>query len=203
MEEAIMDGIGRHLSYANVAATLALVLAMSGGAIAATGGFSSGGKLQACVSEGGIMRLAKAGQKCKKGQTEIAWNQTGPDGPKGTPGAAGAPGTAGAAGAPGAKGAEGPKGASGESATVKWASINAGGGLRSAHGVVAAPLVEGKQYAVAFDSDITNCAIVATSNEPADENATITTGREGTEVFVYVRENEHSVIADFSIAAYC
>jgi hypothetical protein len=98
---------------------------------------------------------------------------------------------------------EGPRGATGESANVKWASINAGGGLRSAHGVVAATLLENKRYAVAFDSDITNCAIVATSNEPADEKATISTGRQGTEVLVYVSENEHSVIADFSIAAYC
>ena len=44
-----MERITRHLSYANVAATLALVFAMSGGAIAATGGFSGGGKLQACA----------------------------------------------------------------------------------------------------------------------------------------------------------
>jgi hypothetical protein len=198
-----MDGIGRHLNYANVAATLALVLAMSGGAIAATGGFSSGGKLQACVSEAGVLRLLKAGQKCKKGQMEIGWNQIGPEGPKGAPGAAGAAGTAGAAGAPGGKGVEGPKGTSAESAYVKCASIESPGQLRSAHGVVAATSVGGKHYAVAFDSDITNCAIVATSNEPADENATITTGRQGTEVLVYLRENEHSVPADFSIAAYC
>jgi hypothetical protein len=42
-----MQWIKRHISYANVAATLALVLAMSGGAVAATGGFSSGATLKA------------------------------------------------------------------------------------------------------------------------------------------------------------
>jgi hypothetical protein len=53
---------------------------MSGGAIAATGGFSSGGKLQACVNEEGGLKLLKAGKKCKKGQKTVAWDQTGPAG---------------------------------------------------------------------------------------------------------------------------
>ncbi|HTA14354.1 MAG TPA: hypothetical protein VK781_05795 [Solirubrobacteraceae bacterium] len=99
-----MKGIRRHLSYANVTATLALVLAMSGGAIAASGGFSSGGKLQACVNGEGVLRLLKPGKHCARGQQTVAWNQQGP---------AGAPGANGAAGAPGAQGATGPSGPSG------------------------------------------------------------------------------------------
>jgi len=90
----------RQLSYSNVVATLALLFAMSGGAIAASGGFAgSGGKLQGCVSGNGSFTLAKAGKKCKKGQTSVSWNQTGPAGPKGTSG------TTGATGAPGASSA--------------------------------------------------------------------------------------------------
>jgi hypothetical protein len=84
-----MGRVSRHLSYANVAATLALVFAMTGGAIAATGGFTSNGKLQACVNGGGGLTLLKAGKKCKRGQKTIAWNQKGPAGPKGAPGTSG------------------------------------------------------------------------------------------------------------------
>ena len=67
-----MERIGRRISYANVAATLALVLAMSGGAVAATGGFSAGGTLRACANEEGAIRLLKAGKKCAKGQEEFS-----------------------------------------------------------------------------------------------------------------------------------
>lgn len=80
-----MDGMRRYLSYANVAATLALVLAMSGGAIAATRGFSSGGKLHACVNGEGGLRLLKPGKHCTRGQQAIGWNQEGPAGARARP----------------------------------------------------------------------------------------------------------------------
>jgi hypothetical protein len=102
-----MEKVRRRISYANVTATLALVLAMSGGAVAATGGFSSAGKLQACVNEQGTIKLLKAGQRCKKGQKAVSWNQEGPAGPRGAQGAAGAAGTTGAAGPAGAAGPRG------------------------------------------------------------------------------------------------
>jgi hypothetical protein len=93
-----MDRIRRHLSYANVAATLALVFAMTGGAIAATGGFTSGGKLQACVGSGGTLKLIKGGQRCHHGQQKVAWNQTGPQGPVGPTGPTGPTGPSGLTG---------------------------------------------------------------------------------------------------------
>src|SRR5664280_2034745 len=102
-----MERIKRHLSFANVAAGLALLFSMSGGAIAATGGFSSSGTLKACVNEEGAIRLLKPGKGCKKGQKAVSWNQVGPAGAKGV---AGAPGTAGATGATGATGASGVQG---------------------------------------------------------------------------------------------
>src|SRR5580698_1464518 len=95
-----MERIRQHLGYANVTATLALIFAMSGGAIAATGGFSSGGQLHACVNGEGAIRLLKAGKKCKKGQSVVSWNETGPAGPAGGQGATGATGPQGAPGAP-------------------------------------------------------------------------------------------------------
>src|ERR1700759_2114115 len=92
-----MERLRGHLSYANVAATLALVLAMSGGAIAATGGSTSGGKLQACASSNGALKLVQPGKKCRKGQKAVIWNQTGPAGPKGATGATGIAGLNGSA----------------------------------------------------------------------------------------------------------
>jgi hypothetical protein len=105
-----MERIRGHLSYANVAATLALVFAMSGGAIAATGGFSSGGTLKACVNREGRLKLLKSGEHCKRGTKTVSWNQVGPAGAPGAPGAAG---PAGQKGADGIKGVQGPEGESG------------------------------------------------------------------------------------------
>jgi hypothetical protein len=190
-----MEGIGRHLSYANVAATLALVFAMSGGAIAASGGFSSGGKLQACVNGEGGLRLLKPGKHCARGQKTVAWNQEGPAGTAGAKGADGAPGAA------GGQGGEGPKGLNGESANVKWASISPAGTILVAHGVVASVLTGSHHYAVAFDTDITNCAVVATQNEGGTD--TVGVIRHGTEAFVYIHEGATLVEAEFSIVANC
>jgi hypothetical protein len=197
-----MDGIRRHLSYANVAATLALVLAMSGGAVAATGGFSSGGKLRACVNGEGGLRLLKPGKHCTRSQQAIAWNQEGP---------AGARGAIGSPGAAGPKGVEGPKGESGESANVKWASIDVVSGehglepeIVGAHGVVAVAKAE-QHVAVAFDSDITNCAVVATENGSFNL-FTVRVQKAGTEAKVTLRNTENGGIpelTDFSIVATC
>jgi hypothetical protein len=121
-----MERIRRHVSYANVAATLALVFAMSGVGYAASGGFTSGGKLQACVNEEGTLKLLKAGKHCAKGQKPVAWNQTGPPGANGAPGVtgiAGPVGATGAVGAVGAKGAEGAKGSEGSKGENAFTNI--------------------------------------------------------------------------------
>jgi hypothetical protein len=102
----ISKGLG--LARSNVIALLALFVALGGTSYAATGGFTSSGKLQACVNEEGGIKLLKAGKHCKRGQKAVAWNQTGPAGAKG---AAGAAGSAGATGATGPGGAANPNAA--------------------------------------------------------------------------------------------
>jgi hypothetical protein len=93
-----MERIRQHLSYANVTATLALVFAMSGGAIAATGGFTSApSSIKACVGGNGVLKL-QAGKKCRSGQKAVSWSQ---QGPAGAQGATGSPGATGPQGAPG------------------------------------------------------------------------------------------------------
>jgi hypothetical protein len=147
-----MKRISRHFSYANVAATLALVLAASGGAVAATGGFTSGGKLRACVTSEGSLKLLKAGKSCQKGQKLISWNQVGPQGPHGVNGA------------PGAAGGTGPPGSSGVPAAPLWAEVDAGGHLLAGSGVTnVAGNAEGRFFT--FNRDISKCGISATLNE--------------------------------------
>lgn len=198
-----MERIRKRLSYANVAATMALVLAMSGGAVAATGGFSSGGTLRACANQEGAIRLLKAGKSCKKGQTVVTWNQTGPAGAKGATGATGATGAAGAPGAAGPKGTEGTEGPPGEGADVKWAYIGTTGQIHAGSGVVAAVVAGGgDHYAVAFDEDITNCAVLVTPTGTGD-SATVEVVKAGTEARVYMREGNARVEAPFSILAEC
>jgi hypothetical protein len=151
-----MERIRAHLSFANVAAALALVFSMTGGAIAATGGFSGGGTLRACANEEGTLKLLKAGKHCKKGQKAVSWSQTGPTGAKGAAGAPGAGGPAGANGAAGSPGA---------SAVNLWARVAADGTLQAGSGVVAVTGTD--PYEVQFNREITKCGATATVNSGA------------------------------------
>lgn len=103
----------QRLTYANVTATLALFLALGGGAYAVTGGPAARGRAyRACVAtSSGAMRLVAGRRRCGRRERLIVWNQAGPRGvaglrgPEGGSGPPGAPGTDGAPGAPGAAGA--------------------------------------------------------------------------------------------------
>jgi hypothetical protein len=104
----MFSAIRTHLSYSNVAATLALVFALTGGAFAATshpGSGSTGSKASASVRP--VARTAKAKSKTKA-------SPRGPAGPKGATGATGPAGPTGPAGAAGSKGENGAPGANGE-----------------------------------------------------------------------------------------
>jgi hypothetical protein len=78
-----------HLTYANTAATLALVVAMGGGTYAVAGQLAAQKTIKACVTKSGdakgAVRIAK---KCKSHEKSLSWNQTGvagPTGPSGSP----------------------------------------------------------------------------------------------------------------------
>jgi hypothetical protein len=75
---------------------LALVIAVAGGAYAASGG-GGAKKITVCVAKGdGTLYQAK---KCAKKDKKLSWNQKGPAGPAGAKGAAGTNGANGANGA--------------------------------------------------------------------------------------------------------
>jgi hypothetical protein len=111
----------RRLSYANVMATVAVFIALGGGAYAAFGGIPDGsGVFHGCVdSRTGALRVVKSATSCHKtktvrrkgkkirlpGELAIAWNQKGA---VGMTGAAGSPGSPGGAGRTGDQGPPGP-----------------------------------------------------------------------------------------------
>jgi hypothetical protein len=78
--------IRARLTYANVISTLALFLALGGGAFAASKFVGPGGVVRLCVSPGGAVRVLKAGQKCGRGKTQVPVDQTGPRGQTGSQG---------------------------------------------------------------------------------------------------------------------
>jgi hypothetical protein len=114
----------RRLTYANVMATIAVVVAVGGGGYAVAQSGGSQGTIKGCThKKSGALRVLKAGKKCKRIERAIAWNiegpagQAGSDGPAGTGGAAGPQGAGGAAGQTGSAGATGPAGADGANGT--------------------------------------------------------------------------------------
>ena len=83
------------LTYANVMATIAVFLALGGGALAASGFVGAGGKINGCVDKHGVLTVLKPKKKCARGLTAISWNQTGGKGATGATGPAGAAGATG------------------------------------------------------------------------------------------------------------
>ena len=103
--------IRSRVTYANVAATIALFVALGGGAYAVTGIPDRGGVFHGCVNaKTGALRVVKAATSCRKartvhrgkrrvripGESAIAWNQQGPRGATGLNGVDGVNGVNGA-----------------------------------------------------------------------------------------------------------
>jgi hypothetical protein len=97
-----------------LAATIAAVVA--GGAGAAVAAIPGSGQIDGCYGRNGNLRVidTAAGGKCARGETPIAWSQTGPAGAPGAKGEAGPAGPQGPKGEPGEAGPAGPQGEKGE-----------------------------------------------------------------------------------------
>ena len=128
-----MDFLRRHFSYANVAATLALVFAMSGGALAASHYLINSTR----QINPNVLKVLKAGSG---GNGQNGANGTpGANGTQGNQGVQGNQGPAGPAGPTGSTGPEGPRGAEGprgpEGGSVgNWTPITPSSKLRQVSG---------------------------------------------------------------------
>jgi hypothetical protein len=109
-----MGFIRRRFTYANVASTLALVLAMGGGAYAAVGPVH-GREVHSCYSrKSGALRVVNAHARCRPHERTLNFNKRGPRGPRGPRGLVGPGGPVGLTGAAGKTGAKGARGATGK-----------------------------------------------------------------------------------------
>ena len=132
-----MRRIRRHLSYANIVASIALFLAMTGGAYAVVGNpfVGANGAISVCIQRSNhLLRVVTPGRKCPNHGIPLTVNQkgqparrdrtagthgaTGLQGPTGNVGATGPQGDIGATGAQGPAGPTGPQGPAGISSGV-------------------------------------------------------------------------------------
>jgi hypothetical protein len=117
-ERAVLNGFLSRLTYANVVATVAVFLALGGGAYALTGIPDGGGIYHGCVASSGALRVVTKASSCLKtktvkrgtrrvripGESAIVWNQQGRPGVNGGQGPQGlqGPGGTGPTGSPAA-----------------------------------------------------------------------------------------------------
>jgi hypothetical protein len=99
-----------HLTYANVMATIAVFIALGGGALAASGVISSNSQIRSCVGRHGNLTIVQRGKSCGRGKSLLVWNQQGARGRNGANGQKGAVGPKGDAGQNGAAGENGAPG---------------------------------------------------------------------------------------------
>jgi hypothetical protein len=93
--------------WAIIIGTLVLLLAV-GSAVASAAPWQSNATINGCVdNRTGLLIIARTGEGCPRGMTEISWNKTGPAGSPGPSGPAGSPGPSGPAGTNGAPGTNG------------------------------------------------------------------------------------------------
>jgi hypothetical protein len=83
------------VTYATAMATLAVFVAIGGGAYAVAGSSGSDGVIHGCArKKSGTLRVVNSGVPCKKSERAVTWNDQGPPGAAGQEGAAGAAGSA-------------------------------------------------------------------------------------------------------------
>jgi hypothetical protein len=120
--------IGRP-SPAMVVATVALFIALGGGAYAAVGNPFVGNRatIEGCVKNG-VLDVVKAGKHCPRGSTPLPFNEVGPQGNQGLQGIQGPQGPQGSQGSAGPKGDQGPPGPQGPGATSFFTTVAQGAG---------------------------------------------------------------------------
>ena len=180
----MLSAIRRRLSYANVVATLALVFAMSGSALAAKHYLINSTK-----------QINPKVLKKLKGQN----GKTGPIGPAGPKGETGTAGTPGAKGEPGA------------AATTLWAVVASDGTLvRHGTGTISSSEIVPGRYQVIFNREVSGCSYVATLGDTAHGVPPIgeigVAAREGNANGVYVETLNSSgteTAESFHVAVLC
>lgn len=173
----------RRPSPALILAIVALVLALTGSAIAAKRYLITSTKqispavLKQLASMSGTTGSTGAGPTGAAGPKGPAGDkgETGDKGPTGDPGATGQPGPEGPPGPQGPPGTSGGGGTGGGTANVAWAVVNGEGNTAriSESGISASRRVANAvgSYLVEFPTDVTDCAYEATIGLPGDDRS--------------------------------
>jgi len=163
-----VDFLRRHLTYANIVASLALFLALGGAAFAATqlprNSVGTGQLKPEAVTAGKIAKKTR-------NQLQGARGAAGQQGPQGKAGAKGAVGAKGATGATGARGLTGPTGADGTGPAFEVFTA----GAKVAPGQILAQTLGAGAYVITADVTATNTTEEA---EALPIECTITAGAE-------------------------
>jgi hypothetical protein len=143
-------------------ATVAVFLALGGGAFAATTGLTSkDGTIHGCVStRTHVLTVLKPGKRCGRGYVALTFSAkgargaTGPAGPTGQTGAVGAPGPKGDTGTAGKPGTPGTPG---ENAVSLFVSTLESGAIVNSSGSVSVSAGGNGSYIVTFPQDVSKC----------------------------------------------
>jgi hypothetical protein len=121
-------GIRSRLNYANVMSSIAVFIALGGGAYAARGTmFGRAGVIDECIGKQGTVRAIETGKHCHRGEQLVAIDEQGAPGKNGSSGSAGLQGHRGEGGATGGQGPTGPQGLVGP--TQGFATVNLSGAM--------------------------------------------------------------------------
>jgi hypothetical protein len=188
-----------HLSYANVAATLALAVALGGGSAYAAGKISAARIGHHAVTASKIDFNAVTGSKVRNGSL------TGKDVRDGTVASADIRnGTLKSQDFAANQLPQGPKGDPGAPATDLHGTVSAAGALTNSKGVSAVSAGAGATYTVTFDQDVGKCSPVATVGDAAGGIVSGAPGGAAQQVTFHTNNfggaaSEHA----FSFAVYC
>jgi hypothetical protein len=184
----------RRFSRIALAITAVAIVAIAGGITYAVAEIGGGGVINGCYKSGsrgddddddrghrkgsGQLRVIDpATERCRRHETPISWNQTGPQGAKGDKGDPGPQGPAGPPGPRGSTGRTGPRGPQGPA--MPWALVNSAGTLIRGSHVVATnrlptPAWGPAAYEVIFDRRVNTCGYVGSTWEsPTDPGSTV------------------------------
>ena len=151
-------------------------------AAVATAPRSDASTLYACVKKSGAARILTKKPRCKRDETKLSWNTTGPPGQNGAAGKEGAPGKEGKEGGSGGKGLTGSTGPAGEKgATGPEGGSSGGKGATGATGPTGPAGPTGGKGATGPEGGSSGGAGATGATGPTGEKgATGPTGPEGT-----------------------
>ncbi|HEY3714942.1 MAG TPA: collagen-like protein [Jatrophihabitantaceae bacterium] len=215
-------------SRVTIAAATAMLTASVAGAVAYAAIPDANGQVNGCYATSntllgpakGSLRVVDPGERCRSGETAIAWSQVGPQGPPGVAGptgpqgATGLQGTTGPTGPQGATGPVGPQGdtgPAGRDGSPLWAVVTITFDVDS--GQVIASTTRGGHATnaevlagitlITFDQDVHTCAMQVTPRAPHLSASATPYGLDVHKVAVTLFDGSAEIFRNYSLTVTC